>query len=426
MRLVAITIVLTSILAGIIHASVSSVAEVRFLLIPHLLMTIAIGFWLFKVKQIRVTIFSVAWLLAYIGALVWDHNQEFFFLKFLILPGLLSFVIHKEELNRMKFFASIRFLFPILIRPVSSVKTYIREFVQSSGNIKQGKEKPAHSGKTTATHADEEEISFPIAKTITIGIIFGLILLVILLRFDSDFATFIKFPNIQDILRYGIIWFVAQVITFFWFAWHPATITPHESHIHSYRLRSFLQGIIILSTAVFIGYTSYDVYIIFRIAGAIELMFESIGQNTQLYYIELMGLGGFLLFLSSFFANGLLSKKATPMVKRRVYIVLLLAATILLLPPLINLFRILLTIYIPEYGLSARRLFGIYSGIAFIGATVTFWWYLVKSNRPSYAQVLVVFLSTIAVLTYALPTNYMIFQSQMDPHGFTPVVPHVL
>ena len=252
---------------------------------------------------------------------------------------------------------------------------------------------------------------------IAAGGIFGLFLLLVLIGLDKEFAEFLRIADIWDIIANSFWGLVLSIISFFWFAWQPTYITLDEKHIHNYTLKRFLQLAIMVTTAVFVAYSIYDTYILMRIANMIELAFETIGRNTQFYFIELIGLGGTILFLSSFVITGILTGgKEDVAVKARKYLMFLGVAVILLLPPLINLFRVLFGIYIPEYGLSARRLFGVYTGVSFLVAAGVFYWHTFKTRKPQFAQVLITFFLTLVVLSFVIPGNYLIAQSQLQTY----------
>lgn len=411
MGILIIALFVNALIGGVIDAYAPDSSREIYSVIPQLGLAGIIGYHIFKQAKVPINLITIGWMLAYIGSVVWDHDMEFYIITFLILPGLLSIVRNYRAYSGMGLVSVTRFTFPILVQPIESIRSFFLAIIPRF--------LPLSKKQTSSTHGSEkpltdESLSFPVGRTIGLGVIFGLIILLILIGFDSDFATFLQVSNWDLLLFSTIGGFLSSLFIFFWLAWHPCYITPRDSHKHPYSLRLFLQGIIVISTAVLIGYSIYDAYIFMRIAGFIELMFESIGNNTRLYYIELMGLGGVLLFLSSYFANGLWGTASSKLTKRKIYIILLIVATLFLIPPLINLFRVLLMIYIPEFGLSARRLFGIYTGTAFVVAAVTFWWYLLKQKQAPFAAVVISFFFTLSVLTYVIPSNYLIFSSHLQ------------
>lgn len=403
MYLLAIVFAITAIFKAIILKTfeINPFTESHLLLlIPDLLFATAVSFWLIRIKKLPLTVPFIGWLVAYISSYIWDFQPGYEFIKVLIMPGLLALILNMQRFNSLRIWPTIRMMLPVLLQPIESIKSLAVSVFPL--------------GKKSESKSKDEEFSFPVVPAISAGAVLGLGMLLVLVGLDEEFAEFLRIADIWDIIAISFWTFLLNILSFFWFAWHPTFVRVDDSHAHNYQIKRFLQFGIIIATAVCIAYSIYDFYIVMRVLNMIQLAFETIGRNTQLYFIELVALGGTILFLSSYIINGIYAQADAAVRNRaRNYVLFIALAVMLLLPPLYNLFRVLLGVYIPEFGFSARRLFGIYTGVAFLVAAGVFYWNTFKTRSAQFAQVLVSFFLTVSLLSFAIPSNYIIFQSQL-------------
>lgn len=140
----------------------------------------------------------------------------------------------------------------------------------------------------------------------------------------------------------------------------------------------------------------------------IQLTFETVGRNTQMNFLELVILGGGWLFLVAYLVNKLKNKIEKKQSTVSTIFMLLLVTCFWLVPPVLNILRVLLTVYIPMFGLTARRLFGIYTTVAFVITFLYVLWGGWKKDENFFAKTTISFFLSIILLSFAVPTNLLI------------------
>lgn len=255
---------------------------------------------------------------------------------------------------------------------------------------------------------------------ITIGVFAGLFIVLILAILDREFALWIQ--NIKQILvlfRNIVATLVGYGAIFLWFFYGVAKsnlLVKSENKTTNYLGLFKIAALVV--TALIVSYGLYDTYILMRLFNVLSLVYENVGKNTQLYFVELVSFGGILLFVTSFLLEKIiLSSKDSKNIKEiKVLKPLLILCAVLLILPLYNLFRALFFVYIPDFGLTARRVFGLYSIAAFFSSFV----YLIiasmfsKNKSGIFANVYIIFFTVLSLLVFVLPNNILIYKSQLS------------
>lgn len=370
------------------------------LLAPDLLFFGVMCYWYFIREKGNATKTTLLFFLAYLGSIVWDYQTGFYWLKFFAFPGLLYVITHQEKYNQTSIKQAIMYSFPILHAPFVSIKQFLSEIFTRTHTV-------ITTDTPTAKDEQPETISFSLSKAIWFGIGLGLFILIALATLDPDFASFLQLTKWWDILVDTFSSFIYYLFLFFWYFWKPIR-TNWQDTMSELSLNTILHRAVVMIVGIFVGYTFYDGYIALRALHLIKLTFETVGKNTQMNFLELVVLGGGWLFLVAYLINKLKDKVTQKKSTVATIFLLLIVSCIWLTPPVLNILRVLLTVYIPRFGLTARRLFGIYTTIAFV-ATLLYvmvggW----KKDATFFTKTTMIFFLTITLLSFAVPTNLLI------------------
>lgn len=344
-------------------------------------------YWLLKRNNNKA--FNFLYILPIFGSVLFEYQYGLVALL-LFSPFIYLLYRHKNELSNTSLLGLIVLLLKFVLYPL-----WI--FVEIFNSVKSNKSKVS--------------VFNNYSLYVVVGVSVGLLILGALALLDPEFAKWLA--NIEDILEFLgkiLLYLLGYTAAFLWFIYGAATVSYETATVDT-KLASVLRWGALVSTAVFVGYSLYDVYIVLRVLKVIELAFETMGKNTQLYFVEMVVMGGLIFFLISFILEKINSGKAEEHEKNhsRVFKHIVIITSLFLLPPIYNLLRALLGVYIPEFGLTVRRLFGIYSATAFL---ITFAFVVVKAYSKSksiFAQSLVVFFITLQILSFVVPNNAVIF-----------------
>lgn len=354
------------------------------------------SYWLYKQKQLSPKLLAV-YLLPLFGSVIWNYQAGYVALL-IVLPFIILVSRSSQDLSRgyiKELFQLVAnfFAYPILV------------FIQVLKNLK------GLAGKASAIG---QYLVF-----ITVGIFVGLFMIVILALLDKDFALWLL--NIKQILIFVknfILSLIAYSGIFLWFFYGPIkTFVLSKSVNDETRFLGILKIVALIVTALLISYGFYDTYILLRLFNALSLVYENVGKNTQLYFVEMVAMGGMILFLASFLLEKLDILSSIKKGDREIKILkpLLIFSTFLLLLPLYNLFRALFFVYIPDFGLTARRLFGLYSIFAFL---ISFTYLIVQtlSSKKSslFSNVYIWFFASLSIFVFVIPNNIVIYKSQLS------------
>lgn len=377
------------------------------LILPDMLFLTIMWVWYSKKRYPKKALTQGVFLyfLAYIGSFVWDYQEGFHWLKFLVFPGLLYVITHQVKFNTASLQQAVLYSFPILNNPIYSIKQFFNELWVRNTSMVLNHSSAETKAKSSA-NADPL-MGFSFLKALWLGLAFGVFVLLLLATLDPDFASFLKITEWWDIVNDSFASLIYYLFMFFWFFWKPVTANWEENNYNP-ALSTLLHRAVVMVVGIFVGYTLYDSYILLRALKLIELTFETVGRNTQMNFLELVILGGGWLFLAAFFINQLQHK--THDKKSRIFtiITLLAVSCILLLPPVFNILRVLLDVYIPRYGLTARRLFGLYTTIAFLMTLGYVLYAKMKMDSLLFARAVIVFFIYLVVCSFVIPTNLII------------------
>lgn len=379
------------ILASTFHVSGLFGSHIWFLA-PDAMFFLYVLYFLLVQEKKRLTLPVIGFLVAFLGSLLWDYQSGFYFLKFLF-PTILFLAMHEGALRAVRFKDVARF--GLFFLPPTLLISALQHRPQIT--------KPSQKVRT------------PFIQAGIVGVVIGLIMMLILAGLDPSFAKFLRITEWFNMFKSTLGSALYYGFTFLWFFWVPARATfAPKQEFHS--LPRLLQAAVMLIFAVIIGYTVYDAYILLRAFHLMALTFESMGKNTQLSFIELVVLGGMWLFSVAFVMSHIKSQPKESGKSYAVITTLLLASLVWLLPPVYNILRVLLSVYIPAFGLTAMRLFGVYTTIAFVVALAIAVAYTFANTRRIFSNTVVWFFVVLCLLSFALPNNIMLYQWHFDAY----------
>jgi len=354
------------------------------------------SYWVYKQKQLNTKLLLV-YLLPIFGSVIWNYQVGYTPLL-ISLPFLVLVFRSKDDLST----GYIKELLQLGVNFVAYPFLIVFQLAKKLKNL------------ATKASAIGQYLVF-----ITVGIFAGLFIIVILAFLDKEFALWLT--NIKQILIYiknFILSLLAYSGLYLWFFYGPIkTPTLAKSLNNQARFLGIFKIVALIVTALLISYGLYDTYILLRLFKALSLVYENVGKNTQLYFVEMAAMGGLILFLSSFLLEkmGIISSTQKESKEIKVLKPLLVFSTFLLLLPLYNLFRALFFVYIPDFGLTARRLFGLYSILAFLISFI----YLVfqtftAKKQALFSNVYIWFFASLTILVFVVPNNLVIYKSQFS------------
>lgn len=372
------------------------------LLIPDVVFFLISSFYLFKKSKKTFDPFVILFLIGFLGSIVWDYQYGFYLLKYLF-PGILFIILNREVFHKSSFKelvlvggASIFMPFPFLALLSLSdkfKKTKTENLAQMVGEMAENTKKSKKS---------------PFALAVFLGVILGLFILILLAGLDPEFAKFISPTFFKDIILNSFASLLYYVFTFLFFFVIPVSakwVGGEASH----SILKLLQFGVFIIVSIIVGYSLYDAYIVLKAFRILSLTFESIGKNTQLSFLELVALGGFWLFIASFILDRI---KAHPNKKEESHVKEILSGLfisfIFLVPPVLNILRVLLYVYIPRFGFTTLRLFGVYTTIAFLCSLVAVVFCFIKDKKRVFPETLLTFMLVLFVLTFSLPNNVFV------------------
>jgi len=354
------------------------------------------SYWLYKQKQLNTNLLLL-YLLPIFGSVVWNYQTGYIPLL-VSLPFMVLVFRSKNDLST----GYIKEILQLGVNFVAYPFLIVFQLAKKLKNL------------ATKASAIGQYLVF-----ITVGIFAGLFIIVILAFLDKEFALWLT--NIKQILIY-IKNLILSLLTYsglyLWFFYGPIkTPTLAQSTNNHSRFLGIFKIVALIVTALLISYGLYDTYILLRLFKALSLVYENVGKNTQLYFVEMAAMGGMILFLSSFLLEkmGIISATQKESKEIRVLKPLLIFSTFLLLLPLYNLFRALFFVYIPDFGLTARRLFGLYSIFAFLFSFVYLVFATFKSEKTAlFSNVYIWFFASLSILVFVVPNNLIIYKSQLS------------
>ncbi len=327
--------------------------------------------------------------------MVWDYQEGFYFLKFLVFPGVFYVLLNQKQFNNASIFNAIKYSFPILFDPIGSIRNFFSDILLSK--------KIQAQQKNTDTHSD---FQFSLSKAIWFGVGLGILILLFLAALDPDFANFLRISEWWEIIAKTFLSLLFYVFVFFWYFWQPVHAKWTDEEKPSI-MSTMLHRAVVMIVGIFVGYAFYDSYIVLRVLGMIKLTFETIGKNAQVNFLELVIMGGAWLFLVVYLLNRIKERRNENKSVRTIFMLLLLSS-IWLIPPMLNIMRVLLNVYIPEFGLTARRLFGIYTTVGFLASFIVIFYGVTTKMQELFSKVVITFFLTVLFLSFVNPTNLVI------------------
>lgn len=384
-------------------------SSILWLIIPDLIFLGISYKWLLLDKKIKLNIFSWLLLLVLLGFFIWDHNELIFVFHF-FFPFLFFMSLNKEKFVEMNLVKMVMNFFTLLFNPFAQFLAFLKK--------KNPKENQEIAKSEVKNSQQELKQQTGYGKSIFIGLLLGVLIISILGQIDPSFKEFLD--KLINFNLWEIVWkFIASYLTyyllFFWYIANPTTAKWILKIDQETKLYKLIQWAIVMILTIVIGYTLYDGYILLRALHILKLTYESMGQNTQLYYLELVFLGGSLLFgsthlLHKFFGGKNLTHKDQAVTKY------LLISLLWLIPPIYNILRALLIVYIPEYGLTIKRLVGIYTTLAFILAFTLVIFNYFKKNRLIFVDSFLSFCLSLTLLVSILPNNLLIMNWHLNKY----------
>ena len=285
------------------------------------------SYWVYKQKQLNTKLLAV-YLLPIFGSVIWNYQAGYTPLL-VSLPFLVLVFRSKNDLSN----GYIKELLQLGVNFVAYPFLIVFQLAKKLKNL------------ATKASAIGQYLVF-----ITVGIFAGLFIIVILAFLDKEFALWLT--NIKQILIYiknFILSLLAYSGLYLWFFYGPIkTSTLAQSTNNQSRFLGIFKIVALIVTALLVGYGIYDTYILLRLFKALSLVYENVGKNTQLYFVEMAAMGGLILFLASFLLEkmGIIFTTQKESKEIKVLKPLLIFSTFLLLLPLYNLFRALFFVWV--------------------------------------------------------------------------------
>jgi hypothetical protein len=369
-------------------------AHIGFLISDIIFFLFVVG-WFIKKAERKVTPSVIFYFVAFLGSMVWDYQEGFYFLKFLVFPGVFYVLLNQKQFNNASIFNAIKYSFPILFDPIGSLRSFFSDILLSK--------KIQSQQKDTDTHSD---FQFSLSKAIWFGVGLGILILLFLAALDPDFANFLRISEWWEIIAKSFLSLIFYVFVFFWYFWQPVHAKWTDEEKPSV-MSTMLHRAVVMIVGIFVGYAFYDSYIVLRVFKLIKLTFETIGKNAQMNFLELVIMGGAWLFLVVYLLNRIKERRNENKSVRTIFMLLLLSS-MWLIPPMLNIMRVLLNVYIPEFGLTARRLFGIYTTVGFLASFIVIFYGVATKMQELFSKVVITFFLTVLFLSFVNPTNLLI------------------
>lgn len=162
------------------------------------------------------------------------------------MPGLLALILNMKRFNSLRIWPTIRMMLPVLLQPIESIKTLAVSVFPL--------------GKKNESKSKDEEFSFPVVPAISAGAVLGLGMLLVLVGLDEEFAEFLRIADIWDIIAISFWTFLLNIVSFFWFAWHPTFVSVDDSHATIIRLNASYSSVL-LSQLPFVLRIPFTIFI---------------------------------------------------------------------------------------------------------------------------------------------------------------------
>jgi len=383
---VVLLLLLLAIVRGFLsnHLSISPTVSHSWLIVPDFLFVAVASFWIFFKRKLTVSWPLVIFLLSFAGSLFWDYQDGFRFLK-ILFPVILFAYLNRKKLESTSVKAIGKFFLPLAIFPPYFVYKVVRDLPRKAAYVLPVTRKNSY-------------------RSVVVGVVVGLLMVLLLAGLDEGFAAFLRIDQWWELIGrvfYSLFYYASVFLVFFWVPirahWDPEKFSPI--------LQRFVQAAIVIILSIVVGYTFYNIYIVLRAFKLVDFKFEGMGNNTQMEYLELVVLGGGWLFCVTYVLDKLLFHYETATSRVKVLTGALFASLAWLLPPVLNIVRVLLDVYIPAFGLTARRLFGVYTVVAFLVAMVSVGVVYFKKRPNFFVGVFFSFGLTLIFFSFALPNN---------------------
>jgi len=350
-------------------------------------------YWLQRVKKIKLSFPVACYFFAFVGSIFWDYQSGYYALK-ICFPAILFFILNQKKFE----VGTIGGFISSVVFALFSPLVYFSQLIsQSNASLSKS---PTSESKTT------DSLKPALIKAGIIGVVFGVIILGIVSGLDPEFGKFLNLDKLWQIVGDSILSAMYYLFILYWYFLAPVN-TKWETKEQSMSFLRLMQSAIIVIVAIIIGYSLYDMYIVLRVLHLLSLVFETIGKNTQLYFLELVFLGGGLMYSGSFLISQLQGHEKTNHHARKMNIILIITLS-LLIPPIVNILRALLIVYIPTFGLTALRLFGITTTASFVIAFSFLLYTYFKREKFVFTKSLLGFILPFIILSFALPNNLIV------------------
>ncbi len=369
------------------------------LILPDLIFCSLVIFWFFKIKKLKFGFPLFIYFLSFIGSIIWDYQNGYYVLKF-FFPVILFLILNQSSIEKITLRGIFHSAFFLIFFPLIYVLKTISKTVFN--------EQPHVSGETVIGTKKDEPNSLKSALILAgvVGVILGVIILAAITGLDPEFGKFLNLEKIWEIAGDSIQSGIYYAFAIFWFFKIPFSAKWDLKEYSSSFLR-LMQGAVTIIVAIIIGYSIYDAYILLRAFKLITLVFESMGKNTQVYFLELVFLGGGLMYAGSYLIAKLQFHEKENRHARQMNLILI-ATLFFLIPPVFNILRALLNVYIPAFGLTSVRLFGIETTIAFVAAYAVILWGYFKKQSLLFTKSLLGFILPLIFLSFVLPNNLIV------------------
>lgn len=358
--------------------------------IPDLVVLSLGAYWILVKKKLQLTLPLVAYFTAMLGSIVWDYQLGYYALK-ILFPLILFAIANLKKLETTSIKEFLKLMLPLAISLVFPPYVFYLLYQRYQQRSKKTQE-PQYSGYY---------------KYIAFGLVAGLLIILSLAGLDQEFSQFLQLDRWWEVIGKSIasyFYYLAYFVWFFWLPlvpdWKPAKVKPN--------LRSLIKAAIVMVVAIMVGYSLYDLYIGLRAFKVVDFTFESMGKNTQMQYLEMVVMGGVWLLSGAWVLD-----KITTFYQGTSQKVVKLANTLLisflwLVPPVLNIVRVLFKVYIPEFGLTGRRLFGIHTTMVYVFVTVAVGLSYLNQKKHTFVKNLLAASLLLSLLAFALPNNLII------------------
>ncbi len=353
-------------------------------------------------REQKKSLFVWLMMLVLFGLMFWDQGPLVFFIH-LIFPSIMFMGINRDKYSNINITKIIIGFVRLAVNPIFLIFKKIKNSLNNAPSESQQAQNTFLSGYK---------------KSLIIGLGFGIAIIGLLSNIDPGFKDFLEKIinfNIWDVVWKFIIIYIFYSFSYFWFFLNPFTTTWSPKKEYP-KLEKIVHQAIVIILTIIIGYSLYDTYILLRVFKVIELAYESMGQNTQLYYFELTLLGGTLLFGVAKIINKFFIAQVKQTNRKHKLKLCLLLSVIWLVPPVYNIIRALVAVYIPQYGLTLKRLTGLYTVVAFIISFAVLLQSYYKKSNLIFINSLLSFVLSIFIMIALLPNNLMIMNWHLNKY----------